>query len=95
MSEKYKTIEDGDDAYSAPGIYLGNFQLTGLVPWTQYQVDFYRTDDGSGAWYSSQFESSSILGTLSPAYPGTYYDFAFKASKSGVTFRFYAPYFYY
>jgi hypothetical protein len=78
---------DGDDAYTAPGIYLGNFQLTGLVPWTQYQVDFYRTDDGSGAWYSSQFESSSLLGTLSPSYPGTYYDFAFKASKSGVNFR--------
>jgi hypothetical protein len=53
----------------------------------RYQLDFYRTDDGSGAWYSSQFVSSSLLGTLSPAYPGTYYDFAFKASKSGVTFR--------
>lgn len=80
--------DDGDDnAYSAPEIYLGDFQLTGLVPWTQYQVDFYRTDDASGAWYSSQFESSNLLGTLSPAYPGTYYDFAFKASKSGVTFR--------
>jgi hypothetical protein len=52
-----------------------------------YQVNLYRTDDGSGAWYSSQFVSSSLLGTLSPAYPGTYYDFAFKASKSGITFR--------
>ncbi len=81
------SIGDWDDDETAPSIYLGNFQLTGLVPWTQYQVDFYRTDDCSGAWYSSQFESSSLLGTLSPAYPGTYYDFAFKASKSGITFR--------
>ena len=48
---------------------------------------FHRTDDGIGAWYSSQFVTSSLLGTLNPSYPGTYYDFAFKASKSGVSFR--------
>jgi hypothetical protein len=53
----------------------------------RYKMDFYRTDDGIGAWYSSQFVSSSLLGTLSTAYPGTYYDFAFKALKNGVAFR--------
>ena len=51
-----------------------------------YLVDLYRTDDCSGAWYSSQFETTNILGVANPGIPDTYYDFAFKASKSGVTF---------
>jgi hypothetical protein len=52
-----------------------------------YQVNLYRTDDGAGAWYSSQFETTNILGIANPGIPDTYYDFAFKASKSGITFR--------
>ncbi len=90
------TNTDWNDDETAPLIDIGNFQLTGLIPWTQYQVNFYRTDDGAGQWYSTEFVSSNILGLLSPSYPatptnpdasGVYFDFSFKASKSGINFR--------
>jgi hypothetical protein len=78
---------DGNDDEAYPHLVSENFQITGLIPFTQYQFDFFRTDDGAGAWYSSQIENTNILGIANPGIPDTYYDFAFKASKSGVTFR--------
>ena len=70
-----------------PTLVSENFQITSLIPFTQYQFDFFRTDDGAGAWYSSQFETTNILGIGNPGIPDTYYDFVFKASKNGVAFR--------
>ncbi|MFN4812586.1 MAG: hypothetical protein ACK5JQ_08395 [Bacteroidota bacterium] len=46
---------DGNDDETEPTLVSENFQITGLITFTQYQFDFFITDDGAGAWYRGNF----------------------------------------
>lgn len=80
--------DNDDECFASQEIYQEEFQITGLVPFKQYQFDFYRTDDGAGAYYSTQFITTNILGSARPLYPcnasANIYSFAFKAYKEGI-----------